>query len=185
MQNIEITRRRLLLALGGSSAIAALPSEVLADALEHELLETNYAGAACEKVAILDVGRDVRRGGGMIFDKRRTPKLMKMPERPTLADFFRLRSAEPVTAHCLKSARHALKDGQPERNVMAALVHDIILNLMKSDHAWWGADLVGAVRGRAHCVGHSIPPSAALLPGQRRNGLRIPRAIHLCIWERL
>ncbi len=137
-----LNRRALIAKLGGGTAIAALPSEVLADALEHQLMDEAQYGPACAEVDIIKVGRDLRRGAGQVFDKTIVPQLYRMPQRPTLIDFFKLRFSNPTVAHCLKSAAHALADGQPERYVMTALVHDVALNLMKSDHAWWGADLV-------------------------------------------
>ena len=138
----KIDRRALIAKLGGASAVAALPSEALADALEHELMEAAQYGPACVDKDIIAVGRDVRRGAGQLFDKSIVEHLYKLPERPTLIDFFKLRFSSGTVAHCLRSAARALKDGQPERYVMASLVHDIALNLMKADHAWWGADLV-------------------------------------------
>lgn len=142
MPDLTINRRALLTKLGGASAIAILPAEALADALEHELMDQAAYGPECSEIDIIKVGRDVRRGAGQIFDKTIVPKLYKMPERPTLIDFFKLRFSEPTVSHCLKSAAHALNEGQPERNIMASLVHDIVINLIKTDHAWWGADLI-------------------------------------------
>ncbi len=142
MPELTINRRVLLAKLGGASAVAALPAEALADALEHELMDQAVYGPECSEIDIINVGRDLRRGAGQLFDKTIVPVLYKLPKRPTLIDFFKRRFSEPTVAHCLKSAAHALKDGQPERNIMASLVHDIVINLMKTDHAWWGADLV-------------------------------------------
>ncbi len=65
-----------------------------------------------------------------------------MPGNPTLVDFFECRFSRATQRHCLQSAHHALKTGQPERTVLACLVHDIVLNLAKPDHGWWGAQLI-------------------------------------------
>ena len=51
------------------------------------------------------------------------PRLPKMPEQPTLIDFFRARFAS--TAHLLQSATHALRTGQPETVILACLLPDI------------------------------------------------------------
>lgn len=139
---LAIDRRALFARLGGAAAVAAMSSGARAEALEHELMEQAQYGPACAESDIIAMGKDVRLGAGLVFDRRSVSALYQMPDRPSLTDFFRLRFADPVVAHCLKSASRARKDGQPERYVMAALVHDISLNLMKSDHAWWGADLV-------------------------------------------
>ncbi|HEX7778248.1 MAG TPA: hypothetical protein VF424_03360, partial [Vicinamibacterales bacterium] len=63
-----------------------------------------------------------------------------MPERPTLVDFFKLRFA-PAT-HVLQSATDALKKGEPEERILACLLHDVVLNLIKVDHGWWGAQMM-------------------------------------------
>lgn len=138
----KVDRRTLLAKLGGAAAVASLPSESLADALEQELMsEANY-GPQCAGLDVIDMGDGVRRGAGQLFSRKNVAKISVLPARPKLVDFFRLRFSNGTVAHCLKSAAHALADGQTERNIMAALVHDISLNLVKADHAWWGADLI-------------------------------------------
>jgi hypothetical protein len=69
------------------------------------------------------------------------PRLPKMPERPTLFDFFRLRFGP--SAHLLQSARLAQKNGASETVVLACLLHDIaILGFIRSDHGYWSAQLL-------------------------------------------
>jgi hypothetical protein len=71
------------------------------------------------------------------------PALPKMPERPTLADFFRLRIFRKDVQHMLQSARLARENGLDEKVIMAALVHDIAVGgLIRADHGYWGAQLV-------------------------------------------
>ena len=71
------------------------------------------------------------------------PELPKMPERPTLADFFRLRIFRKDVQHMLQSARIARENGMDEKVIMAALVHDIAVGgLIRADHGYWGAQLV-------------------------------------------
>jgi len=71
------------------------------------------------------------------------PELPKMPERPTLADFFRLRIFREAVQHMLHSARIARENGMDEKVIMAALVHDIAVGgLIRADHGYWGAQLV-------------------------------------------
>jgi len=69
------------------------------------------------------------------------PRLPKMPERPTLVDFFTHRFAP--AAHLLQSARHAVDAGMSEKVVLACLLHDIGgLGFIRGDHGYWGAQLV-------------------------------------------
>src|SRR5262245_66287346 len=50
------------------------------------------------------------------------PRLPRMPDRPTLFDFFKYRIG-PAT-HMLQSARLARKNGTSEKVILAALLHD-------------------------------------------------------------
>ncbi len=69
------------------------------------------------------------------------PRLPEMPSKPTLTDFFNYRFW-PAT-HILQSATLALEKGFNEKTIMACLLHDIsIAGLMRSDHGYWGAQLV-------------------------------------------
>ena len=78
---------------------------------------------------------------GHYFNLGDDPRLPPMPEKPTLVDYFRHRFAS--TAHLLQSATHALKTRQPEKVVMACLVHDIaIVSFIRCDHGYWGAQMI-------------------------------------------
>ncbi|MEW9572988.1 HD domain-containing protein [Rhodanobacter sp. Si-c] len=69
------------------------------------------------------------------------PRLPKMPETPTLLDFFRNRFGSPN--HVLQSATHALKGGHDEKTVLACLLHDIaVAGFIRADHGYWGAQLI-------------------------------------------
>ncbi len=69
------------------------------------------------------------------------PRLPRMPERPTLFDFFKLRFG-PCT-HMLQSARLAQKNGAPEKIVLACLLHDIATSgFIRADHGYWAAQMV-------------------------------------------
>ena len=139
---MELDRRAFLTTLGGAAAIEAMPHEERADALEHYMMDLiDEQGAQNNQLA-------VRRGAGSLFSGRGEPnaegrleprKLEAMPERPTLVDFFKLRFA-PAT-HVLQSATDALKKGEPEERILACLLHDVVLNLIKVDHGWWGAQM--------------------------------------------
>ena len=78
---------------------------------------------------------------GRLYMMGHDARLPKMPERPTLFDFFRLRFGP--SAHLLQSARLAMKNGLPEQIVLACLLHDIaIAGLLSANHGYWGAQLV-------------------------------------------
>jgi hypothetical protein len=136
---VEIDRRAFLATLGTVAAVEAMPSEALADALEHHTMETlDQSGAGLPVI---------RRGAGSIFGAggpsggtRALTELAPMPGKPTLVDFFKLRFA-PAT-HVLQSATDALRKGEPEERVLACLLHDVVLNLIKVDHGWWGAQMM-------------------------------------------
>jgi hypothetical protein len=71
------------------------------------------------------------------------PALPRMPQQPTLLDFFRLRFQSLTCRHLLTSAARAQADGQPEKIVLACLLHDISnACLIRSDHGYWGAQLI-------------------------------------------
>jgi hypothetical protein len=69
------------------------------------------------------------------------PRLPRMPDRPTLFDFYRLRFG-PAN-HMLQSARLAMKNGMDEKVILACLLHDIAINgFIRSDHGYWAAQLL-------------------------------------------
>jgi hypothetical protein len=150
---MEIDRRAFIASLGGAAAVNLMDSEAKADALEHwmeEHLDEQVAaaqGQTPEKfptVAEIEAQietRDFRRGAGSLFTSNRgnVKKLEKMPKNPTLFDFFRLRFA-PAN-HVLQSATRAMKTGMSEEIILACLLHDCVLSLIKPDHGWWGAQL--------------------------------------------
>ena len=69
------------------------------------------------------------------------PRLPRMPERPTLCDFFRYRFGPAI--HMLQSARLAQKNGVSEKIVLACLLHDIASSgFIRADHGYWAAQLV-------------------------------------------
>jgi hypothetical protein len=69
------------------------------------------------------------------------PRLPRMPDKPTLFDFFRYRFG-PAN-HMLQSARLARKNGVNENIVLACLLHDIATSgFIRADHGYWGAQLV-------------------------------------------
>lgn len=140
---MEINRRAFLATLGSAAAVEAMSSEAKAEALEAymiEQLDEKASGGkttADRQVEFYDPERTVPRGTGRLFAENKN--LKPMPDKPTLVDFFELRFAP--ARHVLQSAARAVETGQPERTVMACLLHDVVLNLIKPDHGWWGAQL--------------------------------------------
>lgn len=71
------------------------------------------------------------------------PRLPKMPEKPTLIDFIKLRFSIGGQQHLLQSARHAQSNNQPEKVVLSCLLHDLAVSgFIRSDHGYWGAALI-------------------------------------------
>jgi hypothetical protein len=71
------------------------------------------------------------------------PALPRMPDKPTLLDFFRLRFGKITRNHLLQSAALARKAGHEEKVVLACLLHDIANGvLIRADHGYWGAQLI-------------------------------------------
>ena len=72
------------------------------------------------------------------------PELPRMPARPTLEDFFRLRFGPIAYRHLLQSARLAREQDLGDTVIMASLLHDIaIAGLLSANHGYWGAQMVG------------------------------------------
>jgi hypothetical protein len=69
------------------------------------------------------------------------PRLPRMPDEPTLFDFFKYRFGP--SNHLMQSARLAQKNGAGEKIVLACLLHDIAnIGFIRGDHGYWGAQLV-------------------------------------------
>ena len=78
---------------------------------------------------------------GKLYLMGHDPRLPKMPDKPTLFDFFRYRFGP--SAHMLQSARLAQKNGVSEKIVLACLLHDIaVAGFIRSDHGYWSAQLL-------------------------------------------
>jgi hypothetical protein len=78
-----------------------------------------------------------------VFMMGDNPALPKMPEKPKLLDFYRLRFGDVTFRHLVTSARAAFDAGHSEKVVLACLLHDIANGaLIRSDHGYWGAQLV-------------------------------------------
>lgn len=161
---MQIERRKVISALGGSLVVQGMDAEARAEALEGYLsdrLDNSVfvrLGAPSKPMTASELDeqidkRPLRRGIGTLFSAGGTnpfgsrlpsepvnvPRLPPMPAQPALLDFFKLRFA-PAT-HVLQSADKALAAGLPEEIVLACLLHDVGQALMKADHGWWAAQL--------------------------------------------
>src|SRR5947207_3016187 len=141
---MHIDRRAFLATLGSATVVEAMSSEARADALEHYMIAQLDKPAAPAAQPL-----QMRRGTGALFggpspsgQRPELTALATMPERPTLVDFIRLRGTPGIGNHILQSASDALKKGEPEETVLACLLHDFVLNLMKPDHGWWVAQMM-------------------------------------------
>jgi hypothetical protein len=149
---MEIDRRAFMASLGGVAAVNLMDHEAKAEALEHYMEEkldelaaqNGQAPPKFPSVQELEdqvTTRNFRRGAGTLFatGNGNVKKLEKMPAKPTLQDFFRLRFA-PAN-HVLQSATRAMKTGMTEEVILACLLHDCVQALIKTDHGWWGAQM--------------------------------------------
>ena len=71
------------------------------------------------------------------------PALPRMPHRPKLLDFYRLRFGRIARQHHCLSAKLALEAGHDEKIVVACFLHDISNGaLVRPDHGYWSAQLI-------------------------------------------
>ena len=80
---------------------------------------------------------------GAVFMMGDNPALPRMPDKPTLLDFYRLRFGPIARMHHAQSAKLAMQAGQSEKIVMACFLHDISNGaLVRPDHGYWSAQLI-------------------------------------------
>jgi hypothetical protein len=155
---MDIDKKAFIDGLGGDAGVARMDDEARADALESKMmLELNTAVAlkqsgvdftpgkyptAAEVEAKIET-RPYRAGAGFSMVSRsggNVKRLPEMPANPKLKDFYRLRFAD-TAHHCLQSANLAMKNGMSEEIILACLLHDVVQEIMRTDHGWWGAQL--------------------------------------------
>jgi hypothetical protein len=118
-----------------------------AEAAEHALSQEMDRLVIVKSVIYTSGDRDPRvpavrpPDAGKRYLMAHDPRLPRMPEKPTLFDFFKYRFA-PAN-HLLQSARLAQKNGTSEKVVLACLLHDIAISgFIRGDHGYWAAQLV-------------------------------------------
>ncbi len=158
---MPIDRKSFIEGLGGEEAVRKMDSESRADAIEHQMLHDLNAAiegkqspqqpvaaqsqkypTAAEVVAQIET-RPFRAGAGFMMVARtgeNVKQLPPMPANPTLVDFFNLRFMSTAN-HVLQSANLARNNGMSEEIVLACLLHDVVQELIRTDHGWWGAQL--------------------------------------------
>ena len=78
-----------------------------------------------------------------VFMMGDNPALPRMPEKPTLIDFFNLRFTKTTCHHLTTAAKRAFDEGRNEKVIMACLLHDVANGcLLRTDHGYWGAQLI-------------------------------------------
>jgi hypothetical protein len=155
---MEIDRKKFIDTLGGEENVRRMDSEARADALEsHMMAELNKPKFVPATVGLADADkyptaaeveaqidtRKYRDGAGFMFvprDGQNVKRLTPMPANPTLYDFFKLRFMDTAN-HVLQSAALAIRNGMSEEIILACLLHDVVQELIRTDHGWWGAQL--------------------------------------------
>jgi hypothetical protein len=155
---MEVDKKAFIESLGGEEAVSRMDHESRADAIEHQMLHDLNAAidlkkdpahpdakkypSAAEVVAEIET-RPYRAGAGFMMvsrDGSNVKHLPPMPANPTLADFFSLRFMSTAN-HVLQSANLAMKNGMTEEIILACLLHDVVQELIRTDHGWWGAQI--------------------------------------------
>jgi hypothetical protein len=96
---------------------------------------TTIPDREAEQLAMLDAEHVMMMGDN--------PALPRMPAKPRLLDFYRLRFQPVTRRHLLTSAARALEAGLDEKIVLACLLHDVSNGcLIRSDHGYWGAQMI-------------------------------------------
>ncbi len=136
---MTISRRNFMNTAAAIAAAGFTPSMTLAqkaDAIEDEM--ARQLEKSRRHPWLCSVGPEGEGGGP--FLQGTDPLLPKMPDRPKLLDFFGLRWTE--SQHLLQSANLALENGHDERLVLACLLHDVGNRFIRTDHGYWGAQLI-------------------------------------------
>ncbi len=141
---MKVGKEAFLASQGGAQKVAQLSPEAKADAMEDFMLRQLIDGRV-PRVSDIEARietRPNRRGVGNLFysEQGNVKRLPPMPEKPALADFFRLRFLT-TSNHVLQSAHLAVKNNVPEEIVLACLLHDVSQELIRVDHGWWSAHL--------------------------------------------
>ena len=136
--------------MNAKTAATAMTLSERADELEEQMMHdlndriatrSVLFGMADGKIEIENGAALLAKNPGKYMLMGADKRLPAMPARPTLVDFFKYRFAS--TAHLLQSAKHALKNGLPEKTILACLLHDVgVVSFIRCDHGYWGAQMI-------------------------------------------
>ena len=145
--------------MGPQAATRAKTLSERADELEHQMMEELDAKVAARnadriatkshlfnladgKFETVTSAALQKQNPGKFFLMGDDSRLPKMPAKPTLIDFFKLRLSGSSN-HLLQSAALARKAGHNEKVVLACLLHDVaVAGFIRCDHGYWGAQLI-------------------------------------------
>ena len=97
---------------------------------------------------------------GKLYMMGHDPRLARMPDRPTLFDFFTYRFGRH---HLMQMCAARAQERAGEKVVMRAWCHDIaIAGFNPRDHGYWGAQLVEPYVDE-ESAGPPYPPGSAVL----------------------
>lgn len=137
-----IDRRFFLASLGAVTLSPVMSLSQKAEAVEGQMmmdLDTVVSKSAICRYG--EGGRNFDLAEGQHYLQGHDPRLPRMPDKPTLVDFFNYRLA-PAT-HLLQSAKVAMNNGMDDETILACLLHDIsVVGFIGTDHGWWGAQLI-------------------------------------------
>lgn len=123
--------------------MSAFEKDELLELTMMRLLDRNVAMPYFARVGVQGAGVVNRSPGRYLMHEE--PRLPKMPDRPTLIDFFKYRILlkDGGGNHLLQSAALARKNGLPDKLVLACLLHDIAVTCyIRTDHGYHGAQLI-------------------------------------------
>ena len=118
---------------------AEAAERAMMEELDRQIVVKSVIYTSGERDPRLPIER--RPANGKTYVMGHDPRLPRMPERPTLFDFFKYRFGP--SNHLMQSARLAQKNGAGEKIVLACLLHDIAnIGFIRGDHGYWAAQLV-------------------------------------------
>jgi len=138
---MQFDRRLFIQSIGGFAGLSLLSGNALADKMDDFMMENALEKTdACAKF-YQSKHPTVRHGVGKLFYNQDKKVLVSLTAPVSLVDLIQNRFSSKTVAHCLRSAHYAKNSGQDDLHVFIALIHDLAIDIISADHAWWGADL--------------------------------------------
>ena len=153
---MDIDRRVFLASVGGLAVVEAMDDEAKAEALEHYMMDVLDGGHGHEAEGLI-IGGEAQVVAAP--RRRHDPAWRGQPVRsagPGREPEDGAAGPDVGQADAARVLREAIRPGQPraaERHprhedrhergiILACLLHDVVLNLVKVDHGWWGAQML-------------------------------------------